>query len=69
MISCRYFLNAGMDVNASDVGGWTALHVAAETGHATVVEQLLNAGADINKQVYLFLFSFYEQLGLVSITH
>ena len=63
MIWCRHFLNAGMDVNASDVGGWTALHVAAKTGHPTVVEQLLNAGADINKQVYLFFSLFTNNSG------
>ena len=63
MISCRHFLNAGMDVNASDVGGWTALHVAAKTGHPTVVEQLLNAGADINKQVYFFFSLFTNNSG------
>ena len=59
MILCRYFLNAGIDVDASDVGGWTALHVAAETGHVNVVQELMNAGADTNKQVYFFsLLSF-----------
>ena len=43
-----------MDVNTSDVGGWTALHAAAESGHLQVVELLLNAGADIDKQVSYF---------------
>ena len=28
--------------------GWTALHEAAQTGHAPVVEQLISAGAKVD---------------------
>ena len=39
-------LKAGADVNAKDVGGWTALIVAAGNGQTAAMEQLLKAGAD-----------------------
>lgn len=42
----RYFLS-GVDVNAVDYDGRSALHVAAAEGHTEVVRFLLeNAGAD-----------------------
>ena len=44
-------MSVGVEVNVPDVGGWTALHAAAESGHMTVVQELLKAGADLNIQV------------------
>lgn len=44
----RQLLDRGTDVNARHRGGWTALHVAAANGHATVVDALLRHGADPN---------------------
>lgn len=43
---CRYFLS-GVDVNAVDYDGRSALHVAAAEGHTDVIRFLLeNAGAN-----------------------
>ena len=39
-------IRAGNDVNAADVSGTTALHVAAEHGHSALVEFLLRNRAD-----------------------
>lgn len=38
----------GADVNATDRLGDTALHWAAMSGHATIVEFLVSNGADVN---------------------
>ena len=43
----RLFVQAGMDVNAADEYGWTALYFAAWKGHLDVVEFLVGAGADL----------------------
>ena len=42
-------INAGMDVDASDKQGWTALHLASAEGQKGMVQQLLDAGADVTK--------------------
>jgi ankyrin repeat protein len=42
------FLTAGMDTDATDAGGTTALIWAARNGHADTVKTLLNNGADAN---------------------
>jgi ankyrin repeat protein len=39
----------GTDVNRSDRGGYTALHVAASEGHTEVARALLQAGANARK--------------------
>lgn len=41
-------LNAGVDVDAKDNDGWTALMWAAGLGRERIVRLLLNAGADVN---------------------
>lgn len=44
-------LNAGIDVNARDKDGWTALMYAARYNQRTeIISVLLNAGADVNAQ-------------------
>jgi ankyrin repeat protein len=43
----RLLLENGADVNAHRKDGMTALHGAAWRGHATVVQELLDAGADL----------------------
>lgn len=42
------YLNAGMDPNATDSEGVTALMKASYKGHADVVQLLLESGADAN---------------------
>jgi len=44
-----YFLNKGMDPNATGNNGFTALIVAATRGHTGIIDLLLARGADVNK--------------------
>ena len=39
----------GVDVNAPNTYGWTALYYAAEGGHKEIVELLIANGADVNQ--------------------
>jgi ankyrin repeat protein len=41
-----FLLRLGLDPNAADREGWTALHHAAAHGHRRVVAALIEAGAD-----------------------
>ncbi len=43
-------LNAGADINASNDGGWTALHIAAAVGNEEAVKILLKRGIDVEKK-------------------
>ena len=40
----RMMLGLGVPVNATDAGGWTALHAAAQAGHDEAVALLLKSG-------------------------
>ena len=40
-------LDAGVDVNAPDAGGRTALHFAVDAGNVAAATLLLNRGADV----------------------
>ena len=42
----KRLLEAGVDVNAADKNGWTALMLASQKGHVEVVKVLLEAGAN-----------------------
>ncbi len=44
----RNMVCRGVDVNARDRDGNTALHLAAKYGHAAIVEFLVSQGADVN---------------------
>ena len=44
----RALLAEGVDVNAADGNGWTALHLAAREGHVRAVHMLIEAGADVH---------------------
>lgn len=48
MSRLQILLEEGADVNGKDVGGWTALILAAENGDKEAVQQLLRNGADVN---------------------
>lgn len=41
-------MKSGAEVDARDGMGRTALHLAAERGHATIVHLLMEAGADVH---------------------
>ncbi len=43
-----WYLDLGVRVNAAGDNGYTALHIAADEGHANVAEFLLANGADVN---------------------
>ena len=44
----RAMLSRGMDVDATDANGWTALHHAASLNRVEVVAMLIDAGANVN---------------------
>lgn len=48
----------GADVNATDSGGMTSLHMAAGILHQDIIVSLIKEGADVN-QVCLLLVSFF----------
>lgn len=41
-------IRAGLSATAADKDGFTAIHVAAQNGHADVVATLIQSGADVN---------------------
>ena len=47
----QYHLNKGVDINAKDYKGWTALHHAVWDLHKEAVELLINEGAQINVKI------------------
>jgi ankyrin repeat protein len=47
----KNFIKRGVDVNARDPKGWTALMWASERGHADVARLLLDHGASVNAEV------------------
>ena len=47
--ACEMFLNAGSDVDAQDIHGWTALHFAAAFNLNDMTQLLLDRGADTAK--------------------
>lgn len=54
-------LDAGVDVNLANKTGITALMNASKKGYASVVKQLVDAGADIfaKNEVITCLFALY----------
>ena len=45
----RVLLELGADIHAvSGIGGWTALHKAADFGHAELIDLLIEEGAEVN---------------------
>ena len=61
--SIRRFIT-GVDINASDNSGFTAIHFAARYGHFEVMLQLLNANAD---PTLFAIISFLGDFGSFSI--
>jgi len=50
MAAAKDLVDGGVDINARNAYGWTALMHAARVGHEDLVNLLLNHGADINAQ-------------------
>lgn len=69
----RLLLSAGADACAADTDGWTPLAFAARGGHLPVVQELIDAGAQIDSRdcvsrgilnaaskCYLYILSYLE---------
>ncbi|KAF8193383.1 hypothetical protein BJ912DRAFT_848523, partial [Pholiota molesta] len=52
----RFLIDQKAEVDKADGAGWTALHIAVSAGHENVVQELIGAGADVNRQVSLQCF-------------
>ncbi len=48
----RLLVEKGVDVNAADVGGYTALHLAVTEKRLEIVRELIKSGADVNVEEY-----------------
>lgn len=46
--SVMELLDEGKSISETDFRGWTALHYAARAGQETIVDLLLNKGAEID---------------------
>ena len=46
----EFLLDSGVSVDAADIGGWRALHMASEAGHMAAVQLLLRHNATVNVQ-------------------
>jgi uncharacterized protein len=44
-------IQSGHDINLKGVGGYTAVHAAAENNHVEVLQLLLENGADVSPQL------------------
>jgi len=50
MTAAKDLVDGGVDINARNAYGWTALMHATRVGHEDLVNLLLNHGADVNAQ-------------------
>ncbi|KAJ3876856.1 ankyrin repeat-containing domain protein, partial [Lentinula edodes] len=46
----RYLIDQKAEVDKVDGSGWSALHIAVSAGNDSVVEELIGAGADVNRK-------------------
>ncbi|KJA25039.1 hypothetical protein HYPSUDRAFT_135397, partial [Hypholoma sublateritium FD-334 SS-4] len=46
----RFLIDQKADVDKVDGAGWSALHIAVSAGQENVVQELIGAGADVNRQ-------------------
>ncbi|WP_143688864.1 ankyrin repeat domain-containing protein [Wolbachia endosymbiont of Laodelphax striatellus] len=48
----RLLVEKGVNVNAADVGGYTALHLAVTEKRLEIVRELIKSGAEVNAEEY-----------------
>nr|CAL36976.1 ankyrin domain protein PK2 [Wolbachia endosymbiont of Culex pipiens] len=48
----RVLVEKGVNVNAADVGGYTALHLAVTEKRLEIVRELIKSGAEVNAEEY-----------------
>ncbi|KDR78689.1 hypothetical protein GALMADRAFT_63768, partial [Galerina marginata CBS 339.88] len=46
----RFLIDQKAEEDKTDGSGWTPLHIAGNAGHENVVQELIGAGADVNRQ-------------------
>ncbi|KAJ6468300.1 ankyrin repeat-containing domain protein, partial [Mycena sanguinolenta] len=46
----RYLVDKQAEVDPVDNSGWTPLHIAVSAGHDEIVQELVGAGADVNRK-------------------
>ncbi|KAF8071571.1 ankyrin repeat-containing domain protein, partial [Lyophyllum atratum] len=46
----RLLIDQKAEVDKPDNSGWTPLHIAVSAGHDQVVQELVGAGADVNRK-------------------
>lgn len=64
----KYLLDKGVDVNAKDRFGWTALIKAAMFGYNDIVKILLDKGADVNAKTNLGCTALMEAAKIGHVT-
>ncbi|KAJ6483795.1 ankyrin repeat-containing domain protein, partial [Mycena vitilis] len=46
----RFLVDKKAEVDLVDNSGWTPLHIAVSAGHDEIVQELVGAGADVNRK-------------------
>ncbi|KAF9532673.1 ankyrin repeat-containing domain protein, partial [Crepidotus variabilis] len=46
----RFLIDQKAEIDTTDGSGWSPLHIAVSAGHEAVVQELVGAGADVNKK-------------------
>ncbi|KAF8963143.1 ankyrin repeat-containing domain protein, partial [Flammula alnicola] len=46
----RFLIDQKAEVDKADSSGWTPLHISVSAGQENVVQELIGAGADVNRK-------------------